>query len=315
MDAPDLAPETDSPEQATPVQDITAQDITAQDITGNEDKVITLDGARLQQAFESALHWLEEHAATINALNVFPVPDGDTGTNMLLTLRSAIKQSAERASQDAAETARQLALGAIKGARGNSGVILSQILNGFARATEGKPSYTAQDLADALKRASDSAYNAVMKPVEGTILTVIRAIAESAAESARNTSDIREQFNHVTSSARRTLAQTPEMLPVLKDAGVVDSGGQGLVTIFEGIARYLHGERTIAHSEREVYPSGPAAVTAEHKIHLENPPQPLADGRYGYDIQFLIRGGWMSTPCATRSTRWATVRWSSVRRI
>ncbi|MEZ4636523.1 MAG: DAK2 domain-containing protein [Caldilineaceae bacterium] len=92
-----------------------------------------------------------------------------------------------------------------QGARGNSGVILSQILNGFARATEGKPSYTAQDLADALKRASDSAYNAVMKPVEGTILTVIRAIAESAAESARNTSDIREQFNHVTSSARRTL--------------------------------------------------------------------------------------------------------------
>ena len=209
---------------------------------------------------------------------------------MLLTLRSAIKQSAEQASHDAAETARQLALGAIKGARGNSGVILSQILNGFARATEGKPSYTTQDMADALKRASDSAYNAVMKPVEGTILTVIRSIADSAAEAALDTNDIREQINRIILSARQTLDKTPEMLPVLKDAGVVDSGGQGLVTIFEGIGRYLRGERTIAHSEREIYASGPGVVTAEHTVQLDNPPAPLADGRYGYDIQFLIKG-------------------------
>ncbi len=252
--------------------------------------VYTLDGTQLQQAFESALHWLEEHAAMINALNVFPVPDGDTGTNMLLTLRSAIKQAAQQTSHDAAETARQLATGAIKGARGNSGVILSQILNGFARAGEGKPSYTTQDMADALKRASDSAYNAVMKPVEGTILTVIRAIAEAAAEAAVDTKDVRIQLNRVTNAAHRALAQTPEMLPVLKDAGVVDSGGQGLVTIFEGITRFLRGEKFAAHSEREVYPTGPAAVTAEHTVQLDNPPAPLADGRYGYDIQFLIRG-------------------------
>lgn len=258
--------------------------------TADEQAVTTLDGTRLQQAFESALHWLEAQAANINALNVFPVPDGDTGTNMLLTLRSAIKQSAEQASHDAAETARQLALGAIKGARGNSGVILSQILNGFARATEGKQSYTTQDMADALRRASDSAYNAVMKPVEGTILTVIRSIADSAAEAALDTNDIREQINRITLSARQTLEKTPDMLPVLKDAGVVDSGGQGLVTIFEGIGRYLRGERTIAHSEYEIYPSGPQAVVAEHSVQLDNPPAPLADGRYGYDIQFLIKG-------------------------
>ncbi|MBX2999760.1 MAG: DAK2 domain-containing protein [Caldilineaceae bacterium] len=258
-------------------------------LTADENPVFTLDGQLLRQSFESALHWLEEHAAMINSLNVFPVPDGDTGTNMLMTLRSAIKHAALQTSQSAAETAQHLALGAIKGARGNSGVILSQILNGFARATEGKSSYTTADMAEALRRASESAYTAVMKPVEGTILTVIRAIAEAAEEAAGETSDIREQLNRTTAAARQALERTPDLLPILKEAGVVDSGGQGLVTIFEGMSRFLRGERGIAHPRLEGPASGPAAVVAEHKIHLENPPAPLADGRYGYDIQFLIR--------------------------
>jgi DAK2 domain fusion protein YloV len=249
-----------------------------------------LDGQLLRQSFESALHWLEAHAAMINSLNVFPVPDGDTGTNMLMTLRSAIKQAAQQTSQNATETAQHLALGAIKGARGNSGVILSQILNGFARAGEGKSSYTTADMAQALRRASESAYTAVMKPVEGTILTVIRAIAEAAEEAASETSDIREQLSRTTAAARQALERTPELLPVLKEAGVVDSGGQGLVTIFEGISRFLRGEQSAPPSKIEEPAGGTAVVMAEHKIHLENPPAPLADGRYGYDIQFLIRG-------------------------
>lgn len=248
------------------------------------DPMYQVDGHHLQQMFAAALEWLELHAANINALNVFPVPDGDTGTNMLLTLRSATRQAAKQTSQNAAEMTRQLALGAINGARGNSGVILSQILNGFARANEGKKSYTCQDLAQGLRRACDSAYNAVMKPVEGTILTVIRAIADAAEEAAGQTTDVRAQMAYVTEAAHQALQRTPELLPILKEAGVVDSGGQGLVTIFEGLNRALRGEQNI--------PATPSAEVAQIEVHavLDNPPAPLADGRYGYDIQFLIRG-------------------------
>jgi uncharacterized protein len=260
----------------------------------SEDPIYLLDGHHLQRSFESALARLEEAAAAINALNVFPVPDGDTGTNMLMTLRSAIQQSAARASQDAAETAKYLALGAIQGARGNSGVILSQILNGFARAGEGKPKYTAQDLAQCLRRACDSAYNAVMKPVEGTILTVIRAIAEAAEEAAGETPEIREFLKRITTAAHQALQRTPDLLPILKEAGVVDSGGQGLVTILEGMSRYFWGEKVLSSSGGENGESetarGAALAASGLRVHMENPPAPLAGNRYGYDIQFLIRG-------------------------
>jgi uncharacterized protein len=255
-----------------------------------ESALYLLDGHHLQMSFESGLAWLERHATTINALNVFPVPDGDTGTNMLMTLRSAIRQSAERTSRDAAEITKHLALGAIQGARGNSGVILSQILNGFARAGEGKTSYTSHDLARCLRRACDSAYNAVLKPVEGTILTVIRAIAEAAEEAAIETTDIREFLSRITTAAHQALQRTPELLPILKEAGVVDSGGQGLVTIFEGMSRYLWGEKIGALQGEGDLSGGPAAVAAKFDLHLENPPATLADGKYGYDIQYLIRG-------------------------
>src|SRR5690606_1882460 len=176
------------------------------------------------------------------------------------------------------------------GARGNSGVILSQILNGFARAGEGKAIYTSEDFAQGLRRACDSAYNAVMKPVEGTILTVIRAIAEAAEEAARDTSDIREQLRRATLAARHALQRTPELLPILKEAGVVDSGGQGLVTIFEGMSHYLRGEKMRAHVARPTPAAGPGILGPGANVHLDNPPAPLADGRYGYDIQFLIQG-------------------------
>lgn len=246
-----------------------------------------LDGQTLQKGFESALAWLEDHVSSINALNVFPVPDGDTGTNMLATLRSAIKQ-AEQGGQNAAETARNLANGAVRGARGNSGVILSQILNGFAKEMDGKDAYTAEDVAAAFKRASESAYNAVMKPVEGTILTVIRAVAEGAEAAARETSDIREQLRLAIQSGQEALNRTPEMLPILKEAGVVDSGGQGLVTILEGLSRYLHGKAQEISAHTSIAQTGPE-FTPAFSVDMDPPPTPFPNGRYGYDIQFLIQ--------------------------
>ena len=248
-----------------------------------------IDGARMKELFRFAAHWLERHAATINALNVFPVPDGDTGTNMLMTMRSAMKEIAEYTSHSATDIAERFARGALMGARGNSGVILSQILRGFARAGQDKEFYTASDVAHALRQASESAYRAVMKPVEGTILTVARAMAEGAEEAAIDTKDIREQLRRATQSARAALLRTPEMLPILKEAGVVDSGGQGLVTILEGMMRQLRGETAGDESTPE---TAPAAVGfgSGMQIHLDAPPPTLDGERYGYDIQYLIRG-------------------------
>jgi len=254
-----------------------------------------LDGAQMKELFRAAAHWLERHAPTINALNVFPVPDGDTGTNMLLTMRSAMKEVANFTTHSAAEMADRFAKGALMGARGNSGVILSQILRGFARSGQDKDVYTAADVAHALRQASESAYRAVMKPVEGTILTVARAMAEGAEEAANETKDIREQFQRATQSAHSALLRTPDMLPILKEAGVVDSGGQGLVTILEGMMRQLRGETADDDTTTE---TAPAAVGfgPEMQVHLDAPPPTLDGERYGYDIQYLIRGEGLDVP-------------------
>lgn len=254
-----------------------------------------IDGAQMKELFRAAAHWLERHAPAINALNVFPVPDGDTGTNMLLTMRSAMKEVANFTTHSAAEMADRFARGALMGARGNSGVILSQILRGFARSGQDKDVYTAADVAHALRQASESAYRAVMKPVEGTILTVARAMAEGAEEAANETKDIREQLQRATQSARSALLRTPDMLPILKEAGVVDSGGQGLVTILEGMMRQLRGETGGDDTTSE---TAPAAVGfgPEMQVHLDAPPPTLDGERYGYDIQYLIRGEGLDVP-------------------
>lgn len=248
-----------------------------------------IDGAQMKELFRAAAQWLERHAAAINALNVFPVPDGDTGTNMLMTMRSAMKEIADYTSHSAADVADRFARGALMGARGNSGVILSQILRGFARAGQDKEAYTAADVAHALRQASESAYRAVMKPVEGTILTVSKAMAEGAEEAAAESMDIREQFFRAAQAARAALQRTPEMLPILKEAGVVDSGGQGLVTILEGMVRQMRGESDPQESAAEA-PAAAPDFGAEMQIHLDAPPPTLDGEHYGYDIQYLIRG-------------------------
>lgn len=241
----------------------------------------TLDGVLLKRLFESGTAWLEHNVEYVNRLNVFPVPDGDTGTNMLLTMRSAMREVADSPSHSASEVAAMVAQGALMGARGNSGVILSQLLRGFSRAIEGKSELTTHDIAHAFQHASDMAYKAVMKPVEGTILTVARVAAERAVEAADETDDICELQEFVVKAAKKALKRTPDLLPVLKEAGVVDSGGQGLVAILDGMLRYLNGDAPAQTNGK-----------AEEEIQevMDAPPEPFENGQYGYDIQFLIRG-------------------------
>ncbi|RME55539.1 MAG: DAK2 domain-containing protein, partial [Caldilineae bacterium] len=188
----------------------------------------------------------------------------------------------------AAHIAERFARGAMMGARGNSGVILSQILRGFAQAAQGKETIAPEELARGLRNAAESAYRAVMKPVEGTILTVARAMAEGAEQALHEHTDIAQQLQRATETARAALLRTPEMLPILKEAGVVDSGGQGLVTILEGMVRRLRGESTEMDASTEPAP-GPA-LSPEWQAHEEAHPPTLADGRYGYDIQYLVHG-------------------------
>src|SRR5690242_12476117 len=186
------------------------------------------NGQDLKKAILAGHAWLEQHREAINALNVFPVPDGDTGTNMSLTLRAATKEIAQAADTSASVIAEKLSRGALMGARGNSGVILSQILRGFSNGLGKKDTFTAADFAAALQEAARMAYQAVIKPVEGTILTVVREAAEAAQASAARGADITTMLGDTVFAARAAVAKTPDMLPTLKQAGVVDAGGQGL---------------------------------------------------------------------------------------
>ena len=199
-----------------------------------------LRGQELKQAFSEATGCLEEYRDTVNALNVFPVPDGDTGTNMLLTMRAAVQSAAEHCpdGQDhsAASVSSALAQGAFYGARGNSGVILSQFFKGFSDALAGKECLNAQDLALAFKLASAGAYKSVGNPVEGTMLTVIRMASEAVQGSNRDVLGLWESAYHAASEA---LERTPEQLPVLRDAGVVDAGGLGIVVLIGGVLRSI----------------------------------------------------------------------------
>ena len=201
-----------------------------------------LTGTELRQAFRLAFDRLEESRDVVNALNVFPVPDGDTGTNMSLTLRSGIERCPDSDGPSAGEVARELAQGAFFGARGNSGVILSQFFKGFSDALEGRDRCSAEDLAQALEKARVAAYGAVGNPREGTMLTVIRLAAE-AAKDAKRGADVEDLLETAFSASCVALKNTPEQLPVLKEAGVVDSGGLGVVVILGGALESLAADR------------------------------------------------------------------------
>ena len=239
---------------------------------------LTTDGQGFKQLVEAALAWLQHHQATINALNVYPVPDGDTGTNMVLTMQSAWAEIQESSEHNVGRIAHQMAHGALMGARGNSGVILSQIWRGFARSLDGKETYRAQDLVAACQEATTTAYKGVVKPVEGTILTVARAISDAAIRAVEETEDLVRILEHMVFAAHEAVRLTPSLLPVLAEAGVVDAGGQGLFVILEGMLRYMRGEN-IAEDVQLVKSVDLIATGLE----------PGEIG-YGYDVQFLIIG-------------------------
>jgi len=237
-----------------------------------------VDGPGLKRLVKAALGWLQHHQAAINALNVYPVPDGDTGTNMVLTMRSAWGEIAESPERNVGRVARQMAHGALMGARGNSGVILSQIWRGFARSLDEKPVMRADDLADACREASDTAYKGVVKPVEGTILTVARAVADAGEDAAERTDDLVSILERVVFAAHEAVVLTPSLLSVLEEAGVVDAGGQGLFIILEGMLRYMRGEPVEAD------------VRLGEAVHLTSESMAHGDVGYEYDVQFLVVG-------------------------
>ena len=203
----------------------------------------TIDGLLLRDMIMAGTALLEKNREAVDALNVFPVPDGDTGTNMSLTMQSATREINSKEYLRADEAANALAKGALKGAHGNSGVITSQLLRGFAKALNGVEKITPVQFAQALSKGSEMAYKAVMKPKEGTILTVARVVAEDAMKQADSDPDDYDKlFNVILKSGEAILKKTPDMLPALKQAGVVDSGGRGLMLIYQGYAAVLRGE-------------------------------------------------------------------------
>lgn len=236
------------------------------------------DGQGFKRLVEAALAWLQHHQNAINVLNVYPVPDGDTGTNMVLTMQSAWDEIKDSPEHDVGQVAHQMAHGALMGARGNSGVILSQIWRGFARSLDGKRVYRAQDLAAACQEAAATAYKGVVKPVEGTILTVARAVADSATRAAEETEDLVRMLERMVFAAHEAVMLTPSLLPVLAEAGVVDAGGQGLFVILEGMLRHMRGEPVAKDVQM---------VGAVDLITTELEP---GEAGYGYDVQFLIIG-------------------------
>lgn len=233
---------------------------------------------------------LSENAEYVNSLNVFPVPDGDTGTNMNLTYTSGIERVIKQNSDTVGEVGEDLAKGLLMGARGNSGVILSQLFRGFAKAIEGKTTIGAQDLANAFQRGIDTAVKAVMKPVEGTILTVARDSAAAGMQKAEQTDDIIEVMTAVLEEAQTSLENTPNLLPVLKEVGVVDSGGQGLVYIYHGFLESLTGESIPVKSAD---PNKANVTELAHQENFFNTAHSVEseDIHYGYCTEIMVKIG------------------------
>ncbi|WP_079411066.1 DAK2 domain-containing protein [Alkalithermobacter paradoxus] len=223
---------------------------------------------------------LENNKKLIDKLNVFPVPDGDTGTNMSLTMSSAISEVSKISTDKITDIGKALSKGSLMGARGNSGVILSQLLRGFSKSIEGKDALSTQDIANALKEGSDTAYRAVIKPIEGTILTVARESAEYAVKISNKEKDIEKFLSMVIKEANNSLNKTPQLLKALKEAGVVDSGGKGLLVIYEGFYKALIGENIDLLDIN---------VDDTYIEHGEEPKIDLADIKYGYCTEFILQ--------------------------
>jgi len=234
------------------------------------------DGEELLHGLEAAANWLDQHVGEVNALNVFPVPDGDTGTNMHLTLSAAV--SGVEAQRSASAVADQVYRKALMGARGNSGVILSQIIRGFAEGVAGNEELDGKALAVALTRAAERAYKAVMKPTEGTILTVARAAGESASRAAENGASFADVLEAAVGGADEAVIDTPNHLKQLRDAGVVDAGGRGLAVVLEGFLKFVRGEAIV----RSAQATATAAAFNIEELHGED--------EHGYCTTFLLEG-------------------------
>ncbi|CDQ19793.1 DAK2 domain-containing protein [Halobacillus karajensis] len=244
-----------------------------------------LDGKTLAEMILQGAQHLKQNSQMIDALNVFPVPDGDTGTNMNLSMTSGAEEVRSVDKNHAGTVSKSLSKGLLMGARGNSGVILSQIFRGFSKAVEEKEVLTTKDFAEGLQGGVTTAYKAVMKPVEGTILTVAREAAEASVEIAENEPDFLPFMEGVVKAAKESLKGTPELLPVLKEVGVVDSGGQGLVTIYEGFLANLKGEEL---PDLEETVSMDDMVNAEHH-KLNQDFMNTEDIEFGYCTEFMVK--------------------------
>lgn len=247
--------------------------------------VKVLNGKRFAQMVIQGANHLSNNAKTVDALNVFPVPDGDTGTNMNLSITSGAKEVKGNVSEHIGKVGSALAKGLLMGARGNSGVILSQLFRGFSKHIESKETITSKDFAQALEAGVQTAYKAVMKPVEGTILTVAKDAAKKAVAVAKNEEDIIVLMEETLKEANASLKRTPDLLPVLKEVGVVDSGGQGLVYIYEGFLAELKGQRI-----EDIVPTTTMneLVNAEHHKNVHSAIN-TEDIEFGYCTEFMVK--------------------------
>lgn len=253
-------------------------------------KVTNISAGQFQEMVQAGAARLQVNAEYVNSLNVFPVPDGDTGTNMNLSMTSGVKAVSDATEDQVGALASVLSKGLLMGARGNSGVILSQLFRGFAKAIPEVDTLTAAELAEAFSHGVETAYKAVMKPVEGTILTVARVAAEYGEKKAQTSDDCLEVMAAVVHGAKRALAKTPDLLPVLKEVGVVDSGGQGLLFIYEGFLNALTGD----YAADEIFEPTPAAmdemVNAEHHRSVQGQ-MATEDIKYGYCTEIMVKIG------------------------
>lgn len=248
-------------------------------------QVDSISGQELREMFAAATGWLEKSAPEIDALNVFPVPDGDTGTNMLLTMRSCLEEAYRAPDNSAAAVAEHMARGALIGARGNSGVILSQFWRGLAQGVAGKDTLENDDLVKAFKEAATSARNGLTNPVEGTILTVASDVAAAAQEEgAADQANLVALMKTVVSAAADSVARTPSLLLVLREAGVVDAGGQGLYTLLEGAMRHLAGEM------KDIEFKKPQIIVGDIPTKLPQVLSASDEEPYGYCTEFVIIG-------------------------
>ena len=237
----------------------------------------------LKKCFIAGAKNLEANKEYINELNVFPVPDGDTGTNMTMTVMSAAKAVSEVEEPSMKAVCKAISGGSLRGARGNSGVILSQLLRGFCKVAEEKEGLDAELLSEAFQKASETAYKAVMKPKEGTILTVARGMSEKAAEISGSVKDLEEFLKLIIEHGDEVLRSTPELLPVLKEAGVVDSGGQGLMTMLKGVLAALQGKEVDLRLDT-------SAPSANYTLETERRHISTDDIKFGYCTEFLVQG-------------------------